>query len=105
MATVYIRTTKVNTYSDRNRETVQVRNSIPEDTDEITSSGTSQQSTAIGYIGDVWNVRSEGGAVWLSFGANPTSVVDTTTWLLKDGEERDFGVTINGEKIAVIDDA
>lgn len=105
MATVYIRTTKVSAYNERNRQSVAVRNSQVEDSDEVTSSGTSQQSSVLGDVGEVWNIRSEGGAVWVAFGANPTAVVDSSMWLIKDGEERDFAVTANNEKCAVIDDA
>lgn len=68
----------------------------------ITSSATSQSSSAATRGGDVAIVTVSGGNVWVQIGTNPTAA-SGADWLVLDGQTREFGPIAEGEKIAVID--
>jgi len=75
--------------------------------DDLTSSGTSQQVDSVVCPGDgrqyFWTVTAAGGNVWVTFGVNPTAAAGTT-WLVIDGTTRDFAAEA-GQMAAVIDAA
>lgn len=68
----------------------------------ITSSASSQQTTATARSNEYIHVTASGGAVHVQIGSNPTAA-STSDWLLTDGETRTFGAAKEGDKVAVID--
>lgn len=75
----------------------------------LTTSATSQQVkdgggslvTAPQAPGLMWRVAVSGGAVWVTFGANPVAKAGVT-WLLPDGSSLDL-VAVAGDACAVVD--
>jgi hypothetical protein len=81
--------------------------SVPMESEAISTSGTSQATTAAvpgtnRFSDHVWIVSVSGGNVWVKFGATPTAAAGND-WLIQSGETREFGATVGGEKAAVID--
>lgn len=78
---------------------------VPADSETITSSGTSQASTLAASTDrgndQFWCILAAGGAVWVTFAADPTAAVGTT-WLVPDGQPLWLRAT-PGNKVAVID--
>lgn len=75
----------------------------PVASEAITSSAASQQSTSTAPASPaVCTITSIGGAIWVTFGTNPTAVAGTG-YLIPDGATRDFGRLAPGWKVAVID--
>lgn len=80
-----------------------VPNSVPYASDTMTSSGTSAKSSIVASgAGNVWSITVLGGNIWVKFGTNPTAAADDG-WLILDGQTRDFGVTTDGEEVAIKD--
>lgn len=73
----------------------------PSASENITSSGTSQQTTITAQTHDAAQITVTGGAVRVAFGPNPTAVAASI--LILDGQTREFGGLSNGDKCAVID--
>lgn len=74
-------------------------------TETITSSGTSQATTATSTQNsraEFWDIVVSGGNVRLAFAASPTAAADSG-WLILDGERVQFGASGSGERVAVID--
>ena len=70
--------------------------------ESITSSGTSTQTTITASKGDYVRVTSSGGAVWATFGTNPTASAGTS-YLITDGmTEHFYNSTADALKVAVI---
>lgn len=80
----------------------QVPASIPDASEAITASGTSQATTIAGTPGQVWEISTLTAAVEVVFGADPTAAPGAGSRLLAAGETYYFGVTSAGEKCAVI---
>lgn len=75
----------------------------PVSAETITSSAASQQSTnSAPDVPSVCVVTASGGAIWVTFGANPTAVAGTS-YLVTDGATREFGRLQSGWKAAIID--
>lgn len=74
----------------------------PSSIEDITSSGTSQATTATASTGDAAQVTVTGGAVRVAFGPSPTATA-TDAILILDGQTREFGGLQSGDKCAVID--
>jgi hypothetical protein len=68
----------------------------------ITSSGTSQATTATAASTDVARITSSGGAIWVKVGATPTAAAGSDH-LVPDGGALDLVNLQVGDKIAVID--
>lgn len=68
----------------------------------FTSSGTSQATTAEAKGGDFAHVMSTGGAIWVEIGQSPTAAAGTT-WIVADGETKQFGPLKDGDKVAILD--
>lgn len=68
-------------------------------TEAITSSGSSQQSTNAAASGELVRVAVSGGNVHVLVGANPTA--DTDDLLLTDGSTEYFACN-NGDEVAII---
>lgn len=81
-----------------------IMNSTSLDGQTITSSGTSQQATSAPSTaaGQVWDITSDGGDVWIKAGTNPTAVA-STGFLVRAGERLNLRVMAVSELIAVID--
>jgi hypothetical protein len=73
----------------------------PNASESITSSATSQQTTATAKNGEVATITVSGGDIRAQFGANPTATANS--WLIVDGTTRDFAIA-PGDKVAVVDD-
>ena len=77
---------------------------VPVQSQNMTSSGTSTQSTVV-VPADAenlyWRIDSDGGAVWLKFGDNPTAAADDD-WKVADQGFVEFSARKN-QKVAVID--
>lgn len=71
-------------------------------TEDITSSGTSQQSTNNADSGDIVRVASSGGAIHAKVGNNPTATTDDP--ILTDGGVEYFQCN-EGDEVAIIDAA
>lgn len=69
-------------------------------TEKITSSASSQQSTNAAVAGELVRVASSGGAVHVLVGANPTA--DTNDLVLPDGGVEYFACNA-GDEVAIID--
>ena len=69
----------------------------------ITSSGTSQPTTAVASAGDVAVVTASEGDVYVSFGAAPNASTDAKRRLVVSGQSRAFGGLIAGTKAAIVD--
>lgn len=95
MATVGI------TLAYRGGEDVPVLRSAPRTSEAITSSGTSQQASAVATVDEYWTIAVSGGAVWVAFGADPTAAAGDD-YLLPDGAIMSFEAAV-GDKAAVID--
>jgi hypothetical protein len=74
---------------------------IPDFAQTITSSGTSQRSSAMPG-GKYVSVTSSGGAVFVAIGQNPTAV-SGAGYMVADGATKDFGPIKEGDKVALID--
>lgn len=68
----------------------------------VTSSGTSQATTITAQANEVCEITASGGPVWVAFGAAPTAAAGSDHLIL-DGQSRQFGMLIPGEKVAIID--
>lgn len=82
----------------------QVMGAIPSAVEDITSSASSQSTTAKAGNNDGVRIVSNGGKVRVAVGAAPT-VTSTTGWLVLDGQELILGHVAAGHKVAVIDAA
>lgn len=80
----------------------QVPASVPDESEAIIASGTSQATTITGTPGQVWEVSTLTANVEVVFGAAPTAAAGAGSRLLTAGETYYFGVTVAGEKCAVI---
>lgn len=81
---------------------VPVYASIPRASEAITTSASSQATTATARSGDFASCTASGGAVWISIGQSPTAAAGTH-YLIPDGATKDFGPLLEGDKVAVID--
>lgn len=83
-----------------------VAKSQPKGKTSITSSASTQPVPIAGVTAarksDVWVVTSAGGAVWVKFGSNPTASAGND-WYIPAGVPQAFGVSVDGETMAVID--
>ena len=79
-----------------------VMSPIPTAKQSLTSSGTSQQSTAIAGNGQICQITASGGKVWARFVPNPTASAGND-YLILDGQTREFGIMSVGDKVAIID--
>lgn len=81
-----------------------IMNSTSMDGQTITSSGTSQQATGCPSTADgqVWDITSDGGDVWIMAGTDPTAVA-STGFLIRAGERLQLRTMTAAELIAVID--
>jgi hypothetical protein len=103
MATVHIALCNVTANARIVTSTMPVPESVTAASDTMTSSGTSQQSSAVASrVGQFWSVTVAGGDVFVLFGADPTAVSDAG-FLVLDGQTREFSVTAAGEKVAIKD--
>ena len=99
MATFYI-----NEFSDvgyKQGSTIPTFAGAQTDQTPITTSGTSQQSSAFATTTKVVRIKPVGGAVLVNFGSNPTAT--TSSMYLADGESFDYFSGEAGYKVAVID--
>lgn len=78
-----------------------VAQAIPDAAEVITSSGTSQATTAASKNGGIVTVSASGGSVWVAFGPSPTAASNVHQ-LVQAGQTRDFGIQ-PGMRVAVID--
>ena len=81
-----------------------IPNKSPRVSETITSSGTSQPTTITALQGEVLDLTSVGGAVFIAVGQAPVATdsgagVD----LIADGASRQYGPLAAGDKVAVID--
>lgn len=76
----------------------------PKATAKITSSASSQATTAAAEAGDYVTVKSIGGAVAFDIGPAPVAIA-TSGDVIMSGESMDFGPLQTGDKVAVIDAA
>lgn len=84
-----------------------VPESIPQEEEEITSAGTHEVTTiasSANYIYEFWDITVSGGAVRMVAGTTPEAT-DSTGWLLLDGSNRQFSVSVASEKLSIIDAA
>jgi len=104
MATVNIVLTTSKTRVTSGSNSVPIPASVAKAGQNITSSGTSQQSTITGAAAgkDMWVITATGGNVYLDFGADPTAAAGDKYLVVAD-QTREFGVSVNSEKVAVID--
>lgn len=72
----------------------------PSSAQTITSSATSQQSTAVAQAGDYVTVDASGGAVLVAIGQNPTAASSVGDMVQAT---KDFGPLKAGDKVAIID--
>ena len=72
---------------------------------QIASSASSQDSTlTASYPADTfWSITSTGGAISVSFGRASATAVATAGWMITDGQTREFLISPNALKCAVID--
>ena len=77
---------------------------IPDQTETITTSGTSQATTIVAQEGRFARVSASGGTIRIAVGQNPTALAGSGDWVM-DGDTLDIGRLTVGEKIAVIDAA
>jgi len=96
MATVHV------TFSGAMSSGAPVFPTTPRAKEAITSSGTSQSTTAEAKSGDFITVTSSGGAVWVRIAGTPTAAAGTD-WLVTDGAAMTFGRAKDGDKVAIID--
>lgn len=106
MATFSVVLVRGNTVSDWG-DVLPVAKSQPVAAESITTSGASAAGTAFvsgaspRKWSDIWVVTASGGNVWVKFGASPTAAAGDD-WLVVDGTTREFGVSVDGENVAVI---
>ncbi|MFB9952037.1 hypothetical protein ACFFP0_24575 [Rhizobium puerariae] len=108
MATVAVTLSAVSNHANSGLNAVMpVADAAAYDSDDLTSSGTSQQVTTVVVPSDgrqyFWTITASGGNVWVTFGSNPTATAGTS-WLIVDGTTRDFAASA-GQMTAVIDAA
>lgn len=73
--------------------------------EEVTSSGTSAQTTMTANKDDIAIVTNNGGTmIWVKFGENPTAAVEDMHAVAAN-QRRDFGPMGENFKAAVIDDS
>lgn len=73
--------------------------------EEITSSGTSQATTAVAQAGWFCTVINNGAeTIWVQSGASPTAAAGSGR-CIPPNSSRDFGGLAAGDKIAVINDS
>lgn len=73
--------------------------------EEITSSGTSQATTATAKTGDIAVVINNGDEhIWVQFSDDPTADVEADHFIMA-GTTRDFGPLSIGDKAAVVNDS
>ena len=103
MATLSVVLATGNTVS-RWGDTLPVPLSVPKGAQALTTSGSSAQSsiTTSASLSDIWILTASGGNIWVKFGTNPTAAVGGD-WLILNGQTREIGVTVDGEKLAAID--
>ncbi len=79
-----------------------VFNAYPRASEDLTSSGTSQQTTITAIAGEVASITASGGAVWVKAGQSPTAAAGDNH-LVADGETKTIGLLRDGDEIAIID--
>lgn len=79
----------------------QVRAGNASASEAITSSGTSQRTSAAAGVSNVVSITSVGGAIWAAVGKSPTAAAGTAH-LIPDGGTIDLACSY-GDKVAVID--
>lgn len=104
MATVNIVLTTSKTRVTSGSNSVPIPASVAKAGENITSSASSQQSTITGAAAgkDMWVITVISGNVYLDFGSNPTAAAGDK-YLVVANQTREFGVSVNGEKVAIID--
>ena len=70
-------------------------------TSSTQSTGTVPTTVTNNRHGLVWEISASGGAIWVTFGTNPTASAGVS-FLVPDGAVRHFGAGVAGEKAAVI---
>lgn len=72
---------------------------------QITSSASSQDSTLTAEYGPgrFWSITASGGKVSVGFGKTSAAALATTGWMIADGQTREFLISPNTLKCAVID--
>lgn len=78
--------------------------SHPKQTAKITSSATSQSTTAAADSGDYVTIKAIGGPVAFDIGPVPVAIA-TSGDVVMAGETMDFGPLQTGDKVAIIDAA
>lgn len=73
----------------------------PRAAETLTSSASSQQSTAAATAGEFVTITSTGGAVHVRVGQNPTASA-STGYLITDGGEKTIGPCAAGDEVAII---
>jgi hypothetical protein len=103
MATVHICLSQCLTKS-KNGVALPVALSQPKAFVSMTTSSSNQQAEIIGSAAetDVWQIAVSGGDVMVKFGSDPDATSNPQRMLI-GGFSYDFGVTIDGEDIAVVD--
>lgn len=77
---------------------------LPGSSEELTSSGTSAQTTSTATGGDYATVSALDGAVYVTIGSNPTALASGANMdVVTSGGTKDFGPLKPGDKVAVID--
>ena len=79
-----------------------VYSAYPREVDDVTTTGTSAQSTVTAREGDFCRICVTGNAVYCAIGADPTAAAGTG-FLINDGGTLDLGGLQPGHKIALID--
>ncbi|WP_260597798.1 hypothetical protein [Sphingomonas endolithica] len=103
MATVHVTLSKIDDRADTGG-TMPVITSVPEAAQTLTSSDASTASTVASTpdYGLFWTVTARDGDVYVAFGAAPVAGANEGHLVLA-GQTRDFGISADGEKIAVKD--
>lgn len=81
-----------------------VMNAYPRASEDVTSSGTTAQSTITALRNDVCEISNPAGGadIRVAFGADPTAAAGTGH-IVPTGQTRWYGGMIDGHKVAVID--
>lgn len=74
----------------------------PRVAETITSSASSQQTTATATAGEFVTITAAGGAVHVRVGQNPTAST-STGYLVTDGGEKTIGPCAAGDEVAILD--